>query len=128
MRDGQKIRFARHLRRSMTEAETHLWFHLRNRSFMGHKFRRQHPLDRYIVDFACVEARLIVELDGGQHASLLDDNHRTQVLQGMGYRVLRFWNNDVFLHRDDVLAAILDALHAQGALTPTPLPQAGEAL
>ena len=111
MRAGQKTRFARKLRRSITDAEREIWHHLRNRSLMGCKFRRQHPVGRHVVDFACLERRLVVELDGGQHAGRLpEDAARTKAIETMGFRILRFWNNDVFEQQEAVLAVIHDAL------------------
>jgi very-short-patch-repair endonuclease len=113
---------ARRLRRDMTDAERLLWHHLRNRHFSGWKFRRQHEIDRYIVDFLCPGASLIVELDGGQHAQMMaKDANRTRRLEGMGYRVLRFWNNDVLTNTEAVLGVILEAL-ARVAPHPGPLP------
>ncbi len=109
MRDGQKTGFARHLRRTMTDAEHEIWHHLRNRSLMGYKFRRQYPIGPYIVDFACPERRLVVELDGGQHDEPTDAE-RTWHLEAAGFGVLRFWNNDVFVRQDAVLAQIFAAL------------------
>ncbi|MEG3789911.1 endonuclease domain-containing protein [Lysobacter sp. CCNWLW3] len=108
MRPGQKRNCARHLRRSMTDAELRLWFHLRNRALMGCKFRRQHPIGPYIADFACIERGLIVETDGGQHADSGADRVRTRFLAFRGYRVLRFWNNDVLARTD----AVLEQIHA----------------
>ncbi len=109
----------------MTDAEQLLWRHLRNRQLSGFKFRRQHEIGHYIVDFACAETLLIVELDGGQHADqVVYDERRTLQLQAMGYRVLRFWNNDVLLDIESVLTVILDVL-ASPAPHPNPLP-AGE--
>lgn len=125
MRNGQKTAFARHLRRNMTDAEREIWHHLRNRALMGHKFRRQYPVGPYIVDFACVESRLILELDGGQHGDA-KDAERTCHLEAGGFTVLRFWNNDVFEQQEMVLAAIFDALLQARTLPPIPLPQAGE--
>jgi len=120
MRNGHKTGFARHLRRNMTDAEREIWHHLRNRAFMGYKFRRQHPVGPYIVDFACPARRLVVELDGGQHDAAVDAE-RTRYLERCGYRLLRFWNNDVFKQQDAVLAAIFVAL---SQATP-PQPRAG---
>lgn len=110
MREGQKRDFARRLRRDMTDAERILWRRLRSRELIGWKFRRQHPIGRYIVDFICLEAGLVVELDGGQHAESHADAVRTEFLEDAGYRVLRFWNNDVLTQTDAVLAVVLDAL------------------
>ncbi|GAB2593128.1 endonuclease domain-containing protein [Dyella jejuensis] len=114
---------ARRLRRTMTDAERCLWRHLRNRHFSGWKFRRQHEIDRYIVDFVCPDAFLVVELDGGQHAeTVAADAERTRRLQGMGYHVLRFWNNDVLMNTEAVLGVVLEAL-ARAAPHPTLSPQ-----
>ena len=99
---------ARKLRQRSTDAELKLWHFLRNRQFVGHKFRRQHPLPPYIVDFVCLEEKLIVELDGGQHLEQkAHDDKRTAFLQSMGFRVIRFWNDDVLLRTDSVLEEIL---------------------
>ncbi|KRB10945.1 endonuclease domain-containing protein [Lysobacter sp. Root690] len=108
MRPGQKSDFARSLRHRMTDAEHRLWFHLRNRTLMGCKFRRQHPIGPYVADFACIERGLIVEADGGQHSNLHADERRTLYLRSRGYRVLRFWNNDVLMRTD----AVLEQIHA----------------
>jgi len=121
MREGQKREFARGLRSGGTDAERMLWRHLRTRGLMGGKFRRQHPVGRYIVDFICLEAGLVVELDGGQHAGSAADAVRTRTLQQQGYRVVRFWNNDVLTQTDAVLAVILDAMSARSP-HPSPLP------
>jgi very-short-patch-repair endonuclease len=92
----QRVRIARRLRRDQTDAERPLWFKLRDRRLAGWKFKRQVPIDRFVVDFLCVERKLIIELDGGQHnLSSQRDNERTALLEAMGYLVLRFWNNDV---------------------------------
>lgn len=121
MRSQYKLEFARHLRRSMTDAEYRLWRVLRNRAFGNCKFRRQHPIGPYIADFACVELGLVIELDGGQHvAGIRDDAARTRALAAHGYRVLRFWNNDVLSRTDAVLDVILAAM-AEAAPSPQPL-------
>ena len=113
---------ARGLRRNMTDAEQLLWRYLRSRQLCGWKFRRQHEVDRYIVDFVCADAKLIVELDGGQHAEQVElDAWRTQRLEALGYRVLRFWNDEVFKHTEAVLEVILEAV-ASAAPHPCPLP------
>src|SRR4029079_11738452 len=92
---------ARRLRRDQTDAERVLWFRLRDRRLNGWKFRRQMPVGNYIVDFCCESARLIVELDGGQHAMQSEaDRARTADLEKRGYLVLRFWNNDVLRNTD----------------------------
>jgi len=100
---------ARTLRRNSTQAEIKLWSILRNRQFQHLKFRRQQPLGRYIVDFICLEHRLIVEVDGGQHTEQADAA-RTEWLQAQGFLVLRFWNNDVLANRDGVAAKLAEAL------------------
>lgn len=93
---GMSSEHARALRRNPTGAERALWKHLRMRQLDGFKFRRQQPLGPYVVDFVCLERRLIVELDGGQHAEQADsDAERTAWLEAHGFRVLRFWNHDV---------------------------------
>jgi len=101
-----------------------LWLRLRDRRLGGWKFKRQVPIDRYIVDFACADARVIVELDGGQHATSTTDAARTKVLEAFGYLVLRFWNNDVVENLDGVLETILAAVdkHAPEPPHPGPLP------
>ncbi len=102
---------AKALRSNQTEAEQRLWYHLRAHRFMGLKFKRQKPLGRYIVDFVCMEQRLIIELDGGQHAEQVAyDQQRDAWLRGQGYTVLRFWNNDVMQQLEGVLEQIRLAL------------------
>lgn len=110
MRERQKTQFARYLRQNMTNAEASLWHHLRNRALMGCKFRRQHPVGPYIVDFACIERKLVVELDGGQHVDAPADAARTRWIEANGHRVLRFWNNDALVQQQVVLAVIFEAL------------------
>ncbi|WP_430436153.1 endonuclease domain-containing protein [Oceanibaculum nanhaiense] len=102
---------ARQLRRNMTEAEKGLWKVLRDRQISGCKFRRQQPIGPYIVDFVAFAQKLIVELDGGQHA--LDaqrDNVRTRYLSDCGYRVLRFWNHEAISNPQGVLQRIQQTL------------------
>lgn len=102
---------AKALRSNQTEAEQRLWYHLRAHRFMGLKFKRQKPLGRYIVDFVCLERRLIIELDGGQHAEQRTyDRHRDGWLRSQGYTVLRFWNNDVMQQLESVLERIRSSL------------------
>jgi very-short-patch-repair endonuclease len=103
---------ARQLRHSATDAERLLWRHLRRENFAPYKFRRQYPIAGYIADFACVPARLVIELDGGQHADALAyDERRTRKMAMCGYRVLRYWNDDVFLRIEAVLEEIRRELH-----------------
>ncbi len=103
---------ARRLRTVPTDAEIRLWSRLRRKQLEGFRFRRQHPMGRYVVDFFCPDARLIVEVDGGQHAESASDVVRTRWLEAQGYRVIRFWNNDVLANTEGVLLSILDALRA----------------
>jgi len=110
MREGAKTRFARNLRKALTDAEICLWYRLRRRQLGGFRFRKQHPIGAYVVDFACVEQKLVVELDGSQHLDSCHDAARDACLRENGFRVLRFWNNDALLRTDDVLAAVLAAL------------------
>ena len=105
---------ARQLRNTATDAEIRLWHHLRLRRLGGCKFRRQVPLAGYIVDFVCLERKLIVELDDGQHLDLAArDLVRTRKLEAAGYRVLRYWNHEVLLRVADVLEDILRKLEVE---------------
>jgi len=115
---------AKALRSHQTEAEQHLWHHLRAHRFMGLKFKRQKPIGIYIVDFICIEHHLVIELDGGQHIAQVEyDQARTLWLESQGFTVLRFWNNEVMQELDGVLERIRQTLAPS---PPTPLPQAGE--
>lgn len=121
------LEFARQLRREQTDAERLLWSLLRDRRLAGLKFRRQHPVEPYIVDFYCHAARLAIELDGGQHNEpdeRAKDSKRSAFLEKRGIRILRFWNNDVLQNTEGVLQAIYDTL------TPSPSPRGrgGDAL
>jgi very-short-patch-repair endonuclease len=116
---------ARTLRQSSTEAEQALWYRLRAGRLAGLKFRRQHPVPPYVVDFYCDALKLVVELDGSQHTEDVDRT-RTRFLENRGMAVLRFWDNKVTQQMDAVLGAILATAHDR-TLTPTPLP-AGEGL
>jgi lysyl-tRNA synthetase class 2 len=119
----RKVAIARKLRRGQTDAERELWFRLRDRRLAGLKFRRQMPLGRYVVDFCCESAHLVVEVDGGQHAVALEqDAARTSELEAMGYLVLRFWNNDVLSNADGVVESILDTLDKLKSSPPNPSP------
>ena len=103
-------RHAKAMRHIATDAEKKLWRLLRSRQLDAAKFRRQVPIENYIVDFACHEERLIVEVDGGQHAENPRDAERDKRLAALGYRVLRFWNNDVLRNPSGVLETILAEL------------------
>jgi very-short-patch-repair endonuclease len=102
------------LRVNMTDAEKKLWRALRSRN-LALKSRRQVPLGPYVVDFVCLDSKLIVEVDGGQHATSATDGRRDQYFADRGYRVLRFWNNDVLSNLEGVLASILGSHPSPGA-------------
>ena len=115
-------RKARELRHNTTPAENLLWKHLRKTQVQKYKFTRQHPIGPYFVDFCCRWARLVVELDGGHHATQQEfDTDRQQYLEAQGYRVIRFWNNEVFENLEGVLFRIVEALEA----TDVPLAATG---
>ncbi|HEX8215486.1 MAG TPA: DUF559 domain-containing protein [Allosphingosinicella sp.] len=101
---------AARLRREQTDVERAFWLKVRDRRLDGFKFRRQATVGPHVADFLCVEAMLVVELDGGQHCEDVDRG-RTAFLNERGYRVLRFWNGDVVENMDGVLATVLEALH-----------------
>ncbi len=104
--DEKTIRIARRLRANQTDAETVLWNRIRNRQIDGHKFARQVPIGRYICDFVCREKRVVIDVDGGQHNDSAEDVVRDRYLIAEGYRVLRFWNNDVLGNLEGVLTTI----------------------
>ena len=109
------IRIARKLRRESTDAERKLWSRLRSQQ-LGYKFRRQVPIDRFIADFACIEAKLVIEVDGGQHNRQIHverDRDRTAAIEAAGYLVMRFWNNEVLNNIDGVLERIIETLAAR---------------
>ena len=108
--DKAKVRTERRLRREPTDAERKLWFALRDRRLGGHKFVRQEAIGPYVVDLICREKRLVIEVDGGQHADSARDRVRDAALAADGYSVLRFWNSDVLRNRDGVLTVILAKL------------------
>ena len=101
---------ARSMRREMTDAERRLWARIREQKLGGWRFRRQHPIPPYTVDFACVEAKLAIELDGGQHSGSPGDETRDRKLISSGWHVLRFWNNEAMTNIEGVLATILATL------------------
>lgn len=120
---------AKVLRGRMSDAERRLWYHLRAHRFADHKFKRQVPIGPYVVDFACLNRKLIIELDGGQHAEKAADRRRDTWLETQGFAVLRFWNNDVLKNTDGVLEMIMTTLNERpspGALRAPPSPQRGE--
>jgi very-short-patch-repair endonuclease len=101
---------SRNLRVNQTDAETALWNRIRNRQIAEQKFVRQQPIGRYICDFVCREKYVVIEVDGGQHSESARDAVRDRYLQSQGYRVMRFWNNDVLSNIDGVVSVIDDAL------------------
>jgi len=111
---------AKRLRKQSTDTEQHLWRYLRSRRIESFKFRRQQPIGKYVVDFVNLEKKVVIELDGGQHALDRGDKIRDEWLSAEGYKVLRFWDNEVFSNLEGVLETIRSAL-----LTPhpDPLPQ-----
>jgi len=113
---------ARTLRRNATEAERVLWKYLRAHRMEGYKFRRQYVIEPYIVDFLCIEANLVVEADGGQHLEQAgEDESRTEYLESLGYRVLRFWNHDILTDTQ----AVLEKIHTYLNNIPSPQPSPG---
>jgi very-short-patch-repair endonuclease len=128
--DQPTLAKAKRLRRDLTDAERKLWTVLRSRQFEGAKFRRQQPIGPYIADFVCQEQRLIIEADGGQH-NLVEDARRTAFLETAGYRVIRFWNNDIIENLDGVAQSIATALatpHPAQAAPESPSPSRGEGI
>ncbi len=117
---------ARTLRRDATEVEKKLWQQLRQPPFKQHHFRRQATIGPYFADFASHQLKIVIEVDGGQHVDNATDESRTFHLASEGYRVLRFWNNEIIENMSGVLSAIDAAIHAESAPTPDPSPpQAG---
>jgi very-short-patch-repair endonuclease len=111
---------AKELRGQMTDAERRLWYRLRAHRFLDLKFKRQSPIGPYIVDFICFEHKLIIEVDGGQHAESEADRRRDEWLRSEGYQVLRFWNDDVLKRTDIILGEIAEAARQSAELTPLP--------
>ena len=120
MSQFNKTEFARELRQKQTNTEKILWHYLRGRRFKGLKFKRQEVISPYIVDFICYEAMIIVELDGGQHNTpekIKYDRARTRFLEKLGFRVLRYWDNEIFNKLDNVLEDIIE----KASTSPSPL-------
>jgi very-short-patch-repair endonuclease len=108
------------MRRDPTNAEKLFWWEVKDRRLDGHKFRRQHPIGPYIADFACIQCKLVVEIDGGQHAEAMTyDKQRDAYLQSQGFRVLRFWNADILTNMEGVIDAILAVLNGNAG-SPSP--------
>jgi len=119
---SQKLAFAKELRRDQTDAERKLWRIVRSRQLAGSKFRRQRVIGPYIVDVCCLNPKLVIELDGGQHQDAIAyDQRRTEYLKSEGFEVIRFWDGEVLQHQEDVAESIFRAL----TLRPLP-PSAGE--
>ena len=106
VRHRQSTIRARDLRQSQTEAEKVIWHHLKAKRFLGLKFKRQHPIGPYFPDFVCLEQKLVIEIDGGQHSENTKDVTRTKYLEKEGYTVIRFWNNDVLGNIDGLLSSL----------------------
>jgi very-short-patch-repair endonuclease len=118
---------ARRLRLNQTDAEARLWRHLRHWPMEGTHFRRQVPIGAYVVDFACMAARVVIELDGSQHGldnNVAHDAARTCWLEAAGYRVIRFWNNDLINNMQGVLESIYAAVHGSTIAEPSPFKHA----
>ena len=124
-RGGAPLAHARAMRRAPTEAEQKLWGLVRAKRLGGWKFKRQQPIGRYIVDFVCFDARVIVEVDGSQHAESERDTVRDAWLSSQDFRILRFWNNEVLENAEGVAVAILAVLKTP---LPNPSPTRGEGL
>jgi very-short-patch-repair endonuclease len=105
---------AKKLRTNMTDAERRLWYRLRAHRFGGYKFKRQVPIGPYVVDFACVGHKLILEVDGGQHADSVQDRNRDEFLRQRGFVVLRLWNNEVLSNTNGVLHVVMAQLAKMG--------------
>ena len=117
----EQIEKSRDLRKNMTPQERKLWCIIRNRQFYGYRFRRQFPLGQYIVDFICREKKIIIEIDGGQHNEIQNiqyDNKRTEYLISEGYKVLRFWNNDIDKNIGGVYEKLKDVFEIGENITP----------
>jgi very-short-patch-repair endonuclease len=113
---------ARHLRQQATDAERMLWSHLRAHRMSGYKFRRQVVIEPYIVDFVCLETRLIVEADGGHHLEQGDEDlQRSEYLESLGYKVIRFWNHEILGDID----IVLERIHSYLIEAPSPQPSPG---
>ncbi len=112
---NKNIKFAKNLRKNVTDTEKYLWNFLRGNQLEGFKFRRQQPIGKYIIDFVNLERKIIIELDGGQHLENKEDKLRDRWLEEQGYEVLRFWDNEVFMNIEGVLEFIRKKL-----LSPSP--------
>jgi len=117
----EQIEKSRQLRKNMTPQERKLWYIIRNRQFYGYRFRRQFPLGQYIVDFICREKKIVIEIDGGQHNEIKNiqyDNKRTEYLISEGYKVIRFWNNDIDKNMGGVYNKLKEVFEIGENITP----------
>jgi len=121
---AQLLEYAKQLRSNQTEAEQRLWYYLRGKRLMGLKFKRQKPIGPYIVDFVCMEHKLVVEADGSQHGGR-SDAKRDAWFAAQGFTLLRFWNNEILEQTDMVLEQIRRVIVALSALSPDPSPARG---
>ena len=119
LKKRNKIAIAKKLRINSTDTEKYLWKYLRERQLEGFKFRRQHPIGKYIVDFINLERKIIIEVDGGQHLENKKDKLRDKWLEEKGYEVLRFWDNEVLTNIEGVLESIRKKLYSP-SLQPSP--------
>ncbi len=124
--DNQTRKRVRDLRNNATDAERKLWAALKSVGFFGRRFRRQYPVASYIADIACVEARLIIEIDGGQHAESVSDAKRDAALKAAGWRVLRVWNTDALTNVEGVIEMITAAIDSSHPHRPHPNPPPAE--
>jgi adenine-specific DNA-methyltransferase len=125
--DAKHRENAKRLRTNQTDAESVFWYNVRARRLAGFKFRRQYPVGSFIADFVCLEAKLIVELDGDQHAVRRDyDRSRDAFLKSKGFHVMRVWNSDLLTNRDGVMDAVLRQLENVDTPSPRPSPPKGE--
>ena len=122
---NKNIKFAKNLRKNTTDTEKYLWKYLRGNQLAGFKFRRQHPIGKYIVDFVNLERKIIIELDGGQHLENKKDKLRDMWLEEQGYEVLRFWDNVVFNNIEGLLEIIREKLFLPLTLTLSPRGERG---
>ena len=125
----EQQKFAKHLRQHMTDSESTIWRHLRAHRLNGEKFKRQPPIGPYVVDFVHFGARLIIEADGGQHNGAQYDEKRDAWLRAQGFKVMRFWNNEIKSNSDGVLMTIMAAVadnHREPIPSPQPSPARGE--
>ena len=114
---------ARALRHEQTDAERRMWRLLHSRRFAGAKFRRNHPIGKFFADFCCLMARLMIEIDGGQHADEAQaayDQQRTEHVRALGFKVIRFWNEEIFKEPERVLEQIYEALTDKETAEPSP--------